>query len=81
MQIIDILFQGKLSGMSIQDIMKKVGTFIERDFLRRVVAAEAAANGENIWKHRKHRIFVIFILFFLSSTFLFKSLYFYNNYI
>lgn len=38
---------GKLSGMSIQDIMKKVGTFIERDTRLRVVAAEAAANDEN----------------------------------
>ena len=48
MQILDILLQCKLSGISIQDIMKKVGTFIERDTPRRVDAAEAAANGDNI---------------------------------
>ena len=31
---------GKLSGMSIQDIIKKVGTFIERDRSNRVAAAQ-----------------------------------------
>ena len=35
---------GKLSGMSIQDIIKKVGTFIERDRSNRVAAAQGREN-------------------------------------